>query len=159
MDRRRPLMDSELEHARKLGADLQQIWTAETTTARDRKRLLRCLIEEVQIRSETDWHLVRIIWKGGATTDREVPRFTPGGRAHATSLETIELIRRLATEFDDAQIARILNRQGRRSGNDLAFTKQSVSSTRHRHEIPAAATRHRRRHWPGQSPARAGLRQ
>jgi DNA invertase Pin-like site-specific DNA recombinase len=144
LDRRQPLMDAELAQARELGTDLHQVWNAETTTARDRKRLLRCLIEEVQIRSEAEQYMVRIIWKGGATTDRQVRRFTPGGRAHATPLETIELIRKLATEFDDAQIARVLNRQGRRSGNNLAFTKQSVSSTRHRHGIPAAPKRRAR---------------
>jgi DNA invertase Pin-like site-specific DNA recombinase len=144
LDRRRPLMDAELVRARELGTDLLQVWKAETTTARDRKRLLRCLIEEVQLRSEAERYLVRIIWKGGATTDREVRRFSPGGRAHATPLETIELIRELAKEFDDAQIARILNRQGRRSGNDLAFTKQSVSRTRHNHGIPAAPKRRAR---------------
>ncbi len=67
---------------------------------------------------------MRIVWKGGATIDREVERFTPGGRAHATPLETVDLVRKLAQEFDDAQIARILNRQGRRSGLDRAFTKE-----------------------------------
>ncbi|MFC1643332.1 helix-turn-helix domain-containing protein [Myxococcota bacterium] len=135
------MTDAELARARALGTDLAQVWQAETTTPRDRKRLLRCLIDEVQSRTEPKRYCLRIIWKGGATTDRETPRFSPGGRAHATPLETVDLIRELAKEFDDAQIARILNRQGRRSGNDLAFTKQSVSGTRHRHGIPVAPKR------------------
>jgi hypothetical protein len=67
-----------------------------------------------------------------------VPRFPPGGRATATPLETIELVRTLAQEFDDAQIARILNRQGRRSGRGLAFTKEAVTSLRGKNRIPAA---------------------
>ena len=121
-----------------LGRDLEQLWGAETTTTRDRKRLLRCLIEDVQLRSETKRYLVRIVWKGGAVTEREVVRFAAGGQAHATPLDTIELVRKLALEFDDAQIARILNRQGRRSGNGLAFTKESVTSLRGKNRIPAA---------------------
>jgi Helix-turn-helix domain len=60
------------------------------------------------------------------------------GRATATPLETIELVRTLAQEFDDAQIARILNRQGRRSGRGLAFTKEAVTSLRGKNRIQAA---------------------
>jgi excisionase family DNA binding protein len=141
---RRPLTEEELARAQDLGRNLDEVWAAETTTARDRKRLLRCLIEEVQLRSEEKRYLVRIVWKGGATIDLEVERFTPGGRAHATPLETVELVRKLAQEFDDTQIARILNRQGRRSGLDLAFTKESVKSLRGKNQIPVAPKRRAR---------------
>ena len=135
---RRALSEQELLRVQELGRDLEQLWSAETTTGRDRKRLLRCLIEEVQLRSETKRYLVRIVWKGGAVTEREVVRFAAGGQAHATPADTIELVRKLALEFDDAQIARILNRQGRRSGIGLAFTKESVTSLRGKNRIPAA---------------------
>jgi hypothetical protein len=138
LDHRRPLTEAELARAQQLGRNLEELWGAETTTARDQKRLLRCLIEEVQLRSEKKRYLVRIEWNGGATTDREVVRFAAGGQAHATPLDTLELARKLALEFDDAQIARILNRQGRRSGLGLAFTKESVASLRGKNKIPAA---------------------
>jgi excisionase family DNA binding protein len=137
---RRPLSDDEVARAQALGRDLDAVWNAATTTARDRKRLLRALIEEVQLRTDEKRHHVRIVWKGGAVTDREVVRATKGGAAlHATASEIIELVRKVACEFDDAQIARILNRQGHRSGLGLAFTKSSVSSMRHKHQIPACA--------------------
>jgi excisionase family DNA binding protein len=135
---RRALSEEELLRVQELGRDLEQLWGAETTTTRDRKRLLRCLSEEVQLRPETKRYLVRIVWKGGAVTERQVVRFAAGGQAHATPADTIELVRKLALEFDDAQIARILNRQGRRSGNDLAFTKGAVTSLRGKNRIPVA---------------------
>jgi hypothetical protein len=138
LDHRRPLSDAELERAKYLGRHLDEVWNAETTMVRDRKRLLRCLIEEVQIRSEAKWYWVLIVWKGGATTEREVQRFSPGEWTRATPLETVELVRKLAAEFDDSQIARILNRQGRRSGRGLAFTKSSVCSLRGSNKIPTA---------------------
>jgi excisionase family DNA binding protein len=134
---RRPLTEEELEHAQHLGRDLEAVWNAPTTTMRDRKRLLRALIEEVQVRTEAERHLVRIVWQGGAVTDRELVRFRQGdGRPHATAEEIIALVRTLAREFDDTQIARILNRQGHRSGLGLAFTKSSVHSLRGKHHIP-----------------------
>lgn len=118
-----------------------KLYLLPTTTVRDRKRQLRCLIEEVQLRSQKERYHVTIVWKGGATTERELRRFASGGQAHATPLDTVELVRKLALEFDDAQIARILNRQGRRSGLGLAFTKQSVTSMRGKNKIPSAPKR------------------
>jgi len=132
-----PLTEEEVARAQALGSHLEEVWHAPTTTGRDRKRLLRCLIEEVQLRTEAQRHLVRIVWKGGAVTDREVVRFAPGaGAARRTADDTVALVRKLAADFDDAQIARILNRQGRRSGLGRAFTQSSVRSVRAKQHIP-----------------------
>jgi DNA invertase Pin-like site-specific DNA recombinase len=137
---RRALSKEELTRARELGQQLELVWNASTTTTQDKKRLLRALIEEVQLRTDDKHHRVGIVWKGGAVTEREVVRLK-GGEHTATSEDIIELVRRLALEFDDAQIARILNRQGRRSGLGLAFTNTSVSSMRHKHHIPVCPGR------------------
>jgi hypothetical protein len=119
----------------RLGTDLEAVWAAATTTNRDRKQLLRSVIDEVQLTTEAKHYVVRIVWKGGATTDRSVTR-RPPGTAHATPDEIIELVRKLAEEFDDAQIARILNRQGRKSGLGNPFTKSSVMALRGKNRIP-----------------------
>lgn len=91
----------------------------------------------MQLTTDDKHHHVRIVWKGGAVTDRDVIRFRPGDAAKASSTtdEIIDLVRKLAGEFDDAQIARILNRQGHRSGRGLAFTKPSVLSLRGKNHI------------------------
>ena len=133
---RTPLTEDEVARARQLGTQLEKVWGAPTTTVRDRKQLLRCLIEDVQLRTEKERHLIRIVWRGGATTDREVPRLR-GGQQVATSKDVVEEVRKLALELDDSQIARVLNRQGRRSGLGLAFTKASVASLRHKNQVPA----------------------
>jgi len=99
------LTNEELAMAHNIGGDLQAVWNAPTTEARDRKlRTLRTLIEEVQLRTEDKRHLVRIVWKGGATTDREIVRLR-GGQLRATSEDTIDLVRKLAVDLDNAQIA------------------------------------------------------
>jgi len=132
------LSAEELENVHLLGIELRQVWEADTTTHRDRKRLLRSLIEEVQLRSEEHHYAVRIVWKGGATTEREVVR-GPAGWAHRTPEDTVDLVRTLAQEFDDAQIARILNKQGRRSGRGIAFTASAVMSLRGKNRIAKCA--------------------
>lgn len=74
-------------------------------------------------------------WKGGAISDLTVPikRRPPAIR---TDEDTIDLIRRLATHYPDAQIAGILNRQGRRTARGLSHTAGRVQSLRHHWSIP-----------------------
>ncbi|MBN1460949.1 MAG: recombinase family protein [Armatimonadetes bacterium] len=135
-ERKQPaLTEEELARVTVLVGDLEEVWNAKTTEDRDRKRLLRCLIEEVQLRREEKLYRVLIIWKGGATTEREVERRS-GGQARRTPEDTVDLVKKLAGEFDDAQIARILNKQGRRTGNDNPFSKAKIVSLRGKHRIP-----------------------
>jgi hypothetical protein len=88
------LSAEELEHVHLLGQELREVWDAETTEHRDRKRLLRTLIEEVRLGTEQEHYAVRIVWKGGATTEREVVR-GPAGWAHRTPEDTVDLVRKV----------------------------------------------------------------
>ncbi len=133
---RQPLSELEKARAKRLGNDLEAVWHAATTTNQDRKQLLRAAIEEVQLYSEETIYKITIIWKGGATSEREVVRFRRGGSAFATPQDTIEMVRKLAVEFDDAQISRVLNKQGHRTGRDNPFTAHKVSQLRNRAGIP-----------------------
>lgn len=129
------LSANDIEKVHLLGLDIDSVWNADSTTNRDRKRLLRCLIEEVQLSTNEDNYSVRVVWKGGATTKYERVR-GPAGWARRTPQDTVELVRQLAAEFDDAQIARILNKQGRRSGRGIAFTQAAITSLRGKNHIP-----------------------
>jgi DNA invertase Pin-like site-specific DNA recombinase/ribosomal protein S18 acetylase RimI-like enzyme len=134
---RQLLTDDDLARAHALGNHLEAVWQKSSTTDRDRKRLLFATIDEVQLTTDDQHHRVRIVWNGGAVTDRDVVRLRAGdtAKASATTGEIIDLVRKLACEFEDAQIARILNRQGHRSGRGLAFTKSSVLSLRGKNHI------------------------
>jgi DNA invertase Pin-like site-specific DNA recombinase/transposase-like protein len=123
-----------------LGDDLAEAWSAPTTTDKDRKQLLRSLLEEVNIavhRDHTDAHAELLLrWKGGAITDLSVPiKRKPINRLR-TDEDTVDLVRRLAAHYPDAVIAPILNRQGRRTARGLSFTAGRVQSLRHNYEIP-----------------------
>lgn len=135
-----PLTDIERQALTRLVRDLPKIWIADTTTARDRKELLRTLISEVIVtikdtprRAETE-----IIWEGGARTELTVPLVKRGTESNRTSEDTIELITKLAAHTTDQQIAAILNKQGRRTGTGLVFNEPRVRSVRLKHGIPAA---------------------
>lgn len=141
----RPLSEHERARAKRLAQDLEAVWHAVTTTNQDRKQLLRAAIDEVQLRTEADHYAVKIVWKGGAVTEREVRRRKRGDLPlTATPKDTVELVRTLAAEFDDAQIACVLSKQGRRTGEGNPFTAQKVAQLRNRNGIPVHPLRRAR---------------
>jgi hypothetical protein len=122
-----------------LGDDLGAVWDAPTTTNKDRKQLLRTLLDEVNItlrREDPGPHADLVLrWKGGAISELAVPlrRRQPAIR---TDEDTIGLIRRLAVHYPDAVIAGILNRQHRRTARGLSYTASRVQSLRYHWHIP-----------------------
>jgi len=134
--RQAPLDEATRKRLAELAGDLEAVWLASTTVDRDRKRLLRCLLEEVQLTTEDERVRVRVVWKGGAVTDLEVARRRRGAAVCRTSEDTVDLVRKLAVEFDDVQMARILNKQGRRTGRGNPFTGVRVQSLRGKYRIP-----------------------
>jgi DNA invertase Pin-like site-specific DNA recombinase len=128
----------QLARVRVLGSDLQLVWSAPTTTNRDRKELLRTLLEEVILtvdKSAQAAHLT-LRWRGGTITllDVDLPRRAPSGLR--TEEDTIDLIRRLAPHYSDDTIAGILNRQGRKSATGESFTAIHVGGLRRYRKIP-----------------------
>ena len=136
-ERPRTLTPEEREQLLALGSDLGRVWSAPTTTDRDRKQLLRCLIEEaiLDVNRAERRATVTLRWRGGALTELAVslPKPQPAIR---TNDDTIALIERLACHYDDGRIAGILNRQGRRSATGERFTKIIVGGLRRYRNIP-----------------------
>jgi predicted DNA-binding transcriptional regulator AlpA len=121
-----------------LSAELGQLWRAATTTDRDRKELLRTILEEVVLnlkRAAGHAHLI-LRWRGGAITtlDVPVPRFRPQGPR--TDEDSLSLLRRLAALYPDEVIAGILNRQGRKTATGERFTANHVGNLRRYRGIP-----------------------
>jgi excisionase family DNA binding protein len=135
-----PLTDDERQALARLARDLPRLWQAPTTTARDRKELLRALVREVivTVQEEPRRAEVEIVWEGGARSELSVPLIRRGPEGKRTDEQTVELIRRLAAHHPDRQIAAILNKQGRRTGTGLAFNESRVKHVRQRAGIPAA---------------------
>jgi len=123
---------------RSLGDDLMRVWEAPTTTSRDRKELLRTLLEEVNITIEKgnpNAHLI-LRWRGGSASELDLHlkrRNTPPIR---TDEDTIDLVRRLAVHYPDGVIAGIVNRQGRHTAHGERFTANKIGNLRRYWKIP-----------------------
>ena len=137
-ERPRVLSQTERDQLGVLGPDLATVWDAATTAARDRKELLRALIEEVIIRIERDKAAAHLTlrWKGGALTEieLELPRSKPA--TVRTDEDTVALVRRLAVHYPDAVIAGILNRQERKTAYGHRFEAGRVGNLRRHWDIP-----------------------
>ena len=112
------------------------VWRDPTTDDRTKKRLVRLLIADIiaRVTSEPTIDLV-IHWKGGKHTQLRVTKNRTGEHSRCTDREVIDVVRDLARQMPDAQIARVLNRLGYRSGAGNTFTEPRVRSLRGDHRI------------------------
>jgi len=136
--RPRSLTREERDSILALGKDLKCVWSASTTTDRDRKELLRTLLDDVTLKVERENYNAHLTlrWRGGLFTEIDVPLPRSHPAPIRTADDTIDLVRRLAAHYPDTVIAGILNRQGRTTATGLSFTANRVSSLRTHWEIP-----------------------
>ena len=151
--RPKALSDDERSAILALGRDLQSVFDATTTTDKERKALLRTLLEEVSVSLSSDDDGERraellVRWKGGAVSELTVAlkRRPPAIR---TDEDTVALVRRLAVYYPDDMIAGILNRQHRTTATGLPFIAGRVQSLRHHYRIA--------RHVPASDPQEGAL--
>jgi hypothetical protein len=131
------LADNEVRWLAAAGADIRAVFDAPSTTPRERKQLIRALLTEitVTIDQQARTAALTIYREGGASSSITVTLPRLGTPWRTTDTSTVDLVRRLAEHHDDATIASVLARQGRRTGR--AFTKPRRG--------PAPRPRHPRR--------------
>jgi DNA invertase Pin-like site-specific DNA recombinase len=90
-----------------LARDLPRLWVAPTTSAKDRKRLVRSLVADVTLRSEPTGTRLRIgiRWRSGAVEEVVTHRWESAVESRRTSADVVALVARLAPERTDAEIA------------------------------------------------------
>jgi DNA invertase Pin-like site-specific DNA recombinase len=120
-----------------LASDFPRLWTAATTAARDRKRMLRLLIKDITVVKGAERKLLKlqIRWQGGATEVVELQ--LPANRADVVRypVAIIDKVRDLAREHNNEQIAALFNRDGLISSTGKPFTAAMISWIRYKHRI------------------------
>jgi len=120
-----------------LGANLEMVWSAPTTDARLKKRIVRTLIQEVVADIDDDASEIVIIvhWTGGVHSEIRLPKRRRGQR-NSTSADIIAAVAQLALIASDDLIAGVLNRNGLKTGHGNRWTRERVTSLRSHHRIP-----------------------
>jgi DNA invertase Pin-like site-specific DNA recombinase len=123
-----------IESLKDVGARLPEIWTSGLFKSSQKKSLLRCLIDKVVLHRElSDQVHVRVIWKGGETTEDNV-RVRVNSLAQCSDVKEIEeAIVRFANEGkNDEQIANELTLLGHKSPLSEVFLTTTVGNVRRR---------------------------
>lgn len=121
-------------------AHFRQFWENPKTTARERKRAVRLVIEDVTVH-KSDQIVAHIRFKGGATQTIVVPLPPPFAQSRLTPPETLAAIDHLLEEHTDTEVAELLNQQGYRTFDGLLFQSIHVYQLRRCHGIPDRYTR------------------
>jgi DNA invertase Pin-like site-specific DNA recombinase len=129
-----------------LDADLRVVWNDPKTDPRLKKRIVRTLLEEViaDVDSKAGEIALVLHWKGDTHTELCIRRRRRGQSSSDTPIETINVVRILASICADNWIAAFLNRNGLCTGPGNRWTRERVVSLRNYHGIPVYSEQRRR---------------
>ena len=114
------------------------VWEDPDCPASLKKELIRTIVKEIIVNQEGEpgnemLHFV-IHWKGGVHTELRVPK-PLSSVMRKTTKEDLELIRDLAQRHDDGEIARVLNKLGRKTAKGNRWGSDRVKATRAKYGI------------------------
>jgi len=122
----RILTDEQRKAILQLASDFPRLWNDPGTLDRDRKRMVRLLLEDVTLNRDDKINL-HIRFKGGAHKSLQLPLPKCSWQQRVTPTLVVEEIDRLLDEHTTAQIADILNARGFTPGAGSAFHKQMIA--------------------------------
>jgi DNA invertase Pin-like site-specific DNA recombinase len=143
--KQRLLMDSQTrEQLLSLAADFPRIWNDPSVEPRERKRILRLLVEDVTlINGERIQVHVRL--RGGATRSLTLAKPLPIAQIRKTKPEVVAEIDGLLEQYCDREVADILNRPGRRTWQNEPFNLKKVAHIREAFKLKSRYSRLRAR--------------
>jgi hypothetical protein len=121
----------------KLAHDLPKLWKAHSTSAKDRKRILRLIIKDITVEKPVEPKLIvlHIRWQGGALED--IPIEMPAKYYDQIRYkdDIIARIKKLSQGHTDVQIVTILNKEGLKSAKNKRFTLSMIKWIRYKYGI------------------------
>jgi len=120
--------------------DFPRVWHDERTLDRDRKRMVRLLLEDVTVRKD-ELLTAQVRFKGGATQTITLP-ISQGRRS---AQEVLTLIDQLLDDYTDAEVAEQLNQRGWRTYEGKLFHATRILSLRRYHQLKDHGMRLRER--------------
>lgn len=131
------LTSHQREEVLALAQNLPRLWQSEKTSAKDKKRILKLLIQDITLeKPEPGVALLHIRWQGGFLEDLRVDLPRPPADRWRHSDDLVQRVRELAQEYSDQEIASQFNAAGMKSNKGNAFTRASISWIRFKHQIP-----------------------
>jgi DNA invertase Pin-like site-specific DNA recombinase len=127
-----------------LASDFSAIWRNNSLSNRERKRIVRLLIEDVTILKGKQL-TCHIRFKGGTCRTLNLPLPQPAWEQRRTTPQVVKSIDELLDDYPEFEIADILKERGMKSGTGQSFTLGHVSRIRIAYHLPNRWTRLRKR--------------
>jgi len=127
-----------------LAHDFPRIWNDPQVQPRERKRMLRLLIEDVTL-LKAEKITVQIRLRGGALRTLVLQPAAPIAQIRKAKPELVAEIDRLLNDHCDREVAEILNQQGHRTWQNQAFTLKKVAWIRGTYDLKSRFARLRER--------------
>jgi DNA invertase Pin-like site-specific DNA recombinase len=127
---------SELQRASilALARDFPLLWQNPNTPDRERKRLVRLLLEDVTL-IQNEEITAHVRFKGGIAKTLTLPRPLNSWEGRKTPADVVTEIDRLLDHHTEKEIAGILNERGVHSGDGKAFHSRAVARVRTKHQL------------------------
>jgi hypothetical protein len=123
------LSEDQAARVRSLASDFPALWSDPATPQRERKRMIRLLIDDVTLH-KTDVIHVHIRFRGGQTRSLSLPIPPRAAHLYKTNPDTLALVDRLLDDHTDSEVADALNQAGHRSGRGGAFDTHKIIELR-----------------------------
>lgn len=117
---RKELSDERRRQILALATDFPRLWNDPKTPQRERKRMVRLLLEDVTLTKGEEIG-VGVRLRGGSTQSLTVPLAQPAWQIRQTSADIVAEIDTLLDDHTEGRIADILNERGHVSGEGLRF--------------------------------------
>ena len=132
--------DAERAELMALSTDFPRLWRDPRTQMKEKKRMLRLLIEDVTLTKGDALH-VDIRFAGGATRSLDVPLPKSCVELRTTDAEVVKEIDRLIDTYTDGEIADVLNERGVRTVVTTPWTAARIGRLRTIYRLTDRRTR------------------
>jgi DNA invertase Pin-like site-specific DNA recombinase len=136
--KQRLMIDSQTrEQLLSLATDFPRVWNDPSVEPRERKRILRLLVEDVTL-INGKLIQVHVRLRGGATRSLTLDKPLPIAQIRKTKPEVVAEIDTLLDYYCDREVADVLNRQGRRTWQDELFNLKKIAHIRQAFNLQGA---------------------
>jgi len=128
------LKKAQQEEVLQLAKDFPILWKNPRTPVREKKRMIRYLIEDVTMIRADDITL-HVRFKGGATKTLNLPLPLKGWQYNLTDPKIVEIVDELLSDHSYSEIATILNKRGYKSGQGHRIDRKTVTGITHKYKL------------------------
>ena len=118
----------------KLAKDFPRLWKNPRTPVREKKRMIRFLIEDVTMIRAANITL-HVRFKGGATKTLKIPLPLKGWQYNLTDQKIVEIVDELLPDHTYSEIATILDKRGYKSGQGHRIDRNVVKGITHKYKL------------------------